>query len=193
MRHHVADRFTAVLDANVLYPFLVRDVLLSFAWAGLYRPIWTDRINDEWSRNLIAKKPDRAEKIKETVEVMNEAFPEANIEGYETIIESLALPDPDDRHVLAAAIKGHAGIIVTNNTKHFPAATLDGFDVEVSTADEFIVNTFQLYPMDAVAAIRAMRARYASPALSADELKLRIIAAGLVLLAAELDPHLSSV
>ncbi len=110
---HVADRFTAMLDANVLYPFLVRDVLLSLAEAGLYRPVWTAEINAEWSENLIAGKPEREAAIKATIEAMNEAFPEAVTTGYEDLIPSLTLPDNDDRHVLAAAIRSGASVIVT--------------------------------------------------------------------------------
>jgi hypothetical protein len=105
---HVSNRFGAVLDANVLYPFLVRDILLSLADAGLYRPMWTDRINHEWSSHLIEKGPRRAARIKDTIEVMNDAFPEALVRQHEDLIDALQLPDPDDRHVLAAAIRGGA-------------------------------------------------------------------------------------
>jgi predicted nucleic acid-binding protein len=188
---HVADRFTAILDANVLYPFLVRDVLLSFAAAGLFRPLWSEKIMHEWSSRLIETKPERREKIESTVRVMNEHFPEAIVTGYDALIASLNLPDPDDRHVLAAAIRGQAHIIVTENLKDFPEAELEKYDIECCTADEFIANTFQLYVTDALAALKAMRARYVRQPLTPDELKLRLTAAGLVLTASEITPHLS--
>jgi hypothetical protein len=105
---HVSDRFTAMLDANVLYPFLMRDVLLSLAAAGLYRVQWTEQITAEWLGHLQKSKPQQAGKLQRTVETMRRAFPEAIIDEYEALIPGLTLPDPDDRHVLAAAIKGGA-------------------------------------------------------------------------------------
>src|SRR5665213_919654 len=96
---HIADHFTATLDANVLYPFLIRDVLLSLADAGLFRPIWSADIQAEWSSHLIAAKPDKETAILRTVAVMNDAFPEAVTDGYQSLIPGLDLSDPNDRHV----------------------------------------------------------------------------------------------
>ncbi len=189
---HISDRFTALLDANVLYPFMVRDVLLTLAYAGLYRPLWTNTITDEWRRNLIAAKPHLEPNLRDTVETMERAFPEAIVGGYEDLIPSFDLPDPDDRHVLAAAVKGSASLIVTENLGDFPEAILSQYGIEACTADEFIVNTIQLYTTDAVAALREMRSRYDAPAMTPDELRLALIAAGLVLTTAELGPHLPS-
>lgn len=151
---HVSNRFTAVLDANVLYPFLVRDVLLSLAAAGLYRPLWTDAINAEWTRHLIERKPERAENIRATVSIMNDAFPEAIVWNYEDLVPVLELPDPDDRHILAAAIRGGASIVVTENIADFPADVLDRYDLEARTADDFVLSTVELYPTDAIVALR---------------------------------------
>ncbi len=95
---HAADRVTAILDANVLYPFLVRDVLLSLAEAGLYRARWTQRICDEWTSHLIKARPGKERLILNTVALMNRAFPEAMVERYQDSIPSLVLPDADDRH-----------------------------------------------------------------------------------------------
>jgi predicted nucleic acid-binding protein len=186
---HVSDRFAALLDANVLYPFLVRDVLLSLAEAGLFRPLWTDSINDEWARALIERMPERKEQIAETISLMNEAFPEARIENYEDLVPVLELPDPNDRHVLAAAIRGAANVIVTENIADFPRQILDRYDLDSRTADEFILNTTQLYPSDAAAALKAMRERYQSPPLSPDELLQSMLKAGLVTTVAELTPQ----
>ena len=106
---------TAVLDANVLYPFLVRDLLLSFAHADLYRPCWSRQIMEEWARKLMARRPEKLEPIRRTVAVMEKAFPEALVAGYEALIDRLELPDIKDRHVLAAAITADAAFIVTEN------------------------------------------------------------------------------
>ena len=189
---HVSNRFTAVLDANVLYPFLVRDVLLSLAAAGLYRPLWSDTINGEWTRHLIDRRPDRIERIRATVSLMNEAFPEAIVTHYEDLISVLVLPDPDDRHILAAAIRGGANVIVTENIADFPADVLDRCDIEARTADDFVLNTVELYPTDSVAAFRGMRRRYANPPYSPEDLLQAFLRCGLVTTAAALTPHIES-
>ncbi|SRR5579875_386962 len=189
---HIADRFTATLDANVLYPFLVRDVLLSFAEAGLYRPIWSAEIMSEWSSHLIKDKPDKKEKILRTVELMTAAFPEAMIDGYQRLVGALSLPDPDDRHVLAAAIRSGSSVIVTRNLKDFPSDRLAPYGIEVQTADDFVLNTVQLYTTDAVAALRIMRGQYDSPPMTPEQLQVALIADGLVSTAAELKRYLGS-
>ena len=96
----VADRFVVVLDANVLYPFRVRDVLLRFAEAGLFRARWSPEILDEWTRNLIAEEPHLQASIRSQQDAMAPAFPEAMVEGHEGLIQALDLPDENDRHVL---------------------------------------------------------------------------------------------
>ena len=143
---YVSDRFAAILDANDLYPSLKRDVVLSFAASGLFRPRWSAEIMAEWSSRLLTRRPELGENIARTVEHMNQAFPEAPIEGYERLIEALELPDPNDRHVLAAAIKGGAHVIVTENTRDFPEAALRPFEIEIQTTDEFLLSTFELHP-----------------------------------------------
>lgn len=186
---HVSDRFTVVLDANVLYPFLVRDVLLSFAHSGLYRARWTQAIIDELVSALIANKPDRERKIRQLAGIMAEQFPEALIEHYESLIPAIDLPDPDDRHVLAAAIKAGAHAIVTENLQDFPTATLASCEIEAHTADQFLQSTFQLYPTDAIRALREMRSRYINPPVSAGDLLTALTRNELVLLAGEVRPH----
>jgi hypothetical protein len=189
---HIADHFTATLDANVLYPFLVRDVLLSFADVGLFRPIWSADIQCEWSSHLIADKPDKETAILRTVEVMNDAFPEALIDGHEDLIPGLRLPDANDRHVLAAAIRSGSSVIVTENIADFPPAILDLYEIEALTADNFVANVFDLYPTEAIAALRIMRQRYMSPSMTGEELLVALAAAKLVALAGELKLHLAS-
>lgn len=101
--------FTVVLDACVLYPASVRDILLRLASENLYRPKWTEEINNEWKRNLLNKREDlNRESLDSTVERMNGAFRDAQITGYRDLIEVINLPDPNDRHVVAAAIRCNA-------------------------------------------------------------------------------------
>jgi hypothetical protein len=188
----ITDRLAAMLDADVLYPFLVRDVLLSFADAGLYRPLWTDRINEEWSSNLIGRIPEKESQIKATARVMNGAFPEALVRQYEDLIEALQLPDIDDRHVLAAAIRGGANVIVTENLKDFPSVVLERYGLDALTADEFVLNVLEIFPADAVNALKRMRLRYANPSHDPEQLLQAMLRCGLARTVAFLAPQVES-
>ncbi|MHB1700872.1 MAG: PIN domain-containing protein [Acidobacteriaceae bacterium] len=163
-------RYTAILDANVLYPNLLRDLLLSLAAAGLFHARWTSRINDEWARNLVANRPDIAPKIELLLGLVNQSVPDCLVENYEVLIDSLSLPDPDDRHILAAAIVGHADAIVTINLKHFPSGILTQHRIEAQHPDDFLVNQLELRPFDALEVIKQVRARMRNPARTANEL-----------------------
>lgn len=114
-----------LLDANVLYPAPVRDILLHLADAGSFLPKWTKEIQDEWTMNLLANRKDlKKSALDKTVAAMNKAFPDANISGYGFLKTQLILPDADDRHVLAAAIKGKVSHIATANIKDFPPSII---------------------------------------------------------------------
>lgn len=118
--------FVVLYDANVLYPSALRDLLIRIAQAGLVQAKWTDQIVDEVFRNLTANRPDLdPERLARTRELMNKAVRDCLVTGYEPLIDALELPDPDDRHVLAAAIKARAQVIVTNNLKDFPPRALE--------------------------------------------------------------------
>jgi hypothetical protein len=102
------------------------------------------------------------------------------VTGYDHLISSLELPDPDDRHVLAAAIVCGAQHIVTENLKHFPSDVLDPLGIEAVTADTFLASTFELYPAEAMTALRTMRADYHKPPMNPSEFLLDLIAKRLV-------------
>ncbi|MBV1690437.1 PIN domain-containing protein [Novosphingobium sp. G106] len=165
----VADRFVVVLDANVLYPFRVRDALLRFAEAGLFRARWSPRIIDEWTRNLLAHRPDFKLSINQQVAAMTLAFPEACVDGADSLIDGLDLPDPDDRHVLATAIRTGAEHIITENLRDFPDDRLAPFGITAVSADDFLSSTFELYPAEALAAMRLMRRDYRKPPFTPGE------------------------
>jgi hypothetical protein len=111
---------TALYDANILYPAPIRDLFIRLAHAGLVRARWTDAIHDEWVRNLLADNPSLSPgRLARTRSLMNEAVRDSLVAGYQDLIESVSLPDPDDRHVLAAAIRADAEVIVTFNLKDF--------------------------------------------------------------------------
>lgn len=132
-------RQAVLLDANVLYPAPLRDFLLYIAAMKLYRPLWSQDIQEEWVRNLSANRPDLSEKqLRKTVIAMDAAFPDAQVKNYKSYINKLSLPDTNDRHVLAAAIKGNASIILTINLKDFPAYTLKVYGIEAQHPDKFV-------------------------------------------------------
>jgi predicted nucleic acid-binding protein len=163
-------RYTAILDANVLYPQLVRDTLLSLAVERLYHARWTTTIHAEWMRHLAQDRPEIAAKLPQLAERMNASVPDSLVTNYERLITSIDLPDPDDRHVVAAAIAGHADAIVTFNTKDFPVDVLQPYGIEVQHPDEFVMNQLQLQKIQALSAIKKMRARWTNPARPAQEL-----------------------
>jgi hypothetical protein len=180
MSIEIADRFVALFDANVLFPFRVRDALFRFTEQGLFRARWSNDILNEWTSRLLAEKPHLRESIESQLEAMKGAFPEAIVSGYRHLIPSLTLPDADDRHVLAAAIVCGAQNIVTENLKDFPSSVLDPLGIEAVSADDFLASTFELYPTESMTALRTMRKAYHRPAMNPSEFLLSLIASGLV-------------
>jgi len=130
---------TAVLDANVLYPQFLRDVLLRLAAADLFAPRWTDRIRDEWTRNLLRDRPDLTpERLANTHRLMARAFPEARVAGYAHLEARVGGVHAKDRHVAAAALASGATHIVTWNMRDFPAEALAPHGVEAADPDAFV-------------------------------------------------------
>ncbi len=173
--------YTAVLDACVLYSAPLRDLLLSLASAGLFHARWTPDIQDEWTRNLLVKRPDlNLVQLQFTQERMIAAIPDCMVTHYQPLIAGLSLPDPDDRHVLAAAIAGHADAIVTVNLKDFPPAILATYSLEAQHPDDFVMNQLELREYEALAAIKRMRARLSNPPRSPEEFVTTLEQHGLV-------------
>ena len=179
----VANPFVVILDANVLYPFRMRDVLFSFAQAGLFRARFTDEILDEWTRNLIRNKPQMEDSVRQQEAAIRAAFDECLVTGYAPLIPGLTLPDEDDRHVLAA-IKCSAQIIVTENHKDFPPDTLEEYGVETLGADDFLANTYDLFPKSGVRVLKQVREHYDNPPFTRFEFLMDLIKNGLPKLAA---------
>lgn len=171
----------ALLDANVLYPAGLRDVLLRLSDQYLYRPLWSAAIHEEWMASLLADRPDLpAERLERTRVIMDEHFPEAVVAGYGALIARLDLPDPRDRHVLAAAIRGQADVIVTRNLRDFPADRLAPHGLEARHPDEFVIGLFESQPEAVLAAIRGHRAALKNPPRSAEEHLRALEALGLI-------------
>lgn len=174
-----SDRFTAVLDACVLGGALKRNILLSLAEAGLFRPKWSAAILDEAERAITRISNGTADSTRQCGN-MESAFPEALVTGFDPLIEGLSLPDPDDRHVLAAAINTGAHVIVTDNLVDFPNASLVSFGIEAMSADDFIADCIDLDPGGAMTALRRMRQRFEKPQMDAAALIREIERQGLL-------------
>lgn len=182
-----ANRFTVVTDACVLVPPLVRNLLLSLAEAHLYRVRWSGRILDEFERGFVRdvlrhKLDDPEAGARKARGNMERAFPEAMVEWHEHLEAALnGIPDPDDRHVVAAALHAGAPQIITNNLRDFPAEVMEQFQINVRTADDFIADTLDL-PMDsstALLAVHRLRIRLTRPELTPAEMLIRMERNGL--------------
>jgi predicted nucleic acid-binding protein len=136
---------SALLDTCVLYPQYLRDSLLCLADAELYRPLWSADILTELRRNLVGTAGLAEDAVDRTIAVMSSHFDDAEVTGYTGLIEAMTC-DRKDRHVLAAAVHAHADVLVTQNTKDFPAASMADYAVELITADDFLLDLLDLAP-----------------------------------------------
>jgi predicted nucleic acid-binding protein len=154
----------AVLDANVLYSAALRDLWMRLALEGAYVPRWTEQIHDEWTRNVLLNRPDLTlEQLRRTRQLMDRHAEGSLVQGYEHLIPVLSLPDPDDRHVLAAAIAAEASVIVTFNGRDFPPAALEPHGIAAVDPDDFALSLLQSAPAAFVAAVRAQLAALVNP------------------------------
>lgn len=181
-------RYTALLDANTLYPAPMRDVLLQLAVTDLFKAKWTADIHREWIEALLRNEPhrDRAS-LERTRDKMDRATRDCLVTGYESLIPSLTLPDPDDRHVLAAAIIGRCDVIVTQNLKDFPLTILEPLGIEAKHPDDFLLDQLDLAPDVFCGAIRAIRKRLVNPPYSVEDYLDTLTQQGLVATVAELE------
>jgi predicted nucleic acid-binding protein len=169
-------RYTVVLDACVLVPVALADTLLRVAEKGLYRPLWSDRI--------LAEAQEAIEEIHPGMDVakrfasMREAFEDALVTGWESLEHGVQLPDPDDGHVVAAAIRGSADAIVTANLTDFPATALSPLGLEALHPDGFLLDQADLSPPTIVQVIREQAAHTKNPPLSPQDLATLLGRAG---------------
>ena len=153
--------FGVVLDACVLVPVSLADTLLRIAEYGVYRPIWSDRILAEVRRAILAVHPVLdAGRVDARLHAMNAAFEDACVRGWRPLVDGITLPDPNDRHVVAAALRSRAEVIVTQNVADFPLDVLEPLGLHVLTPDDFLLDTLDLAP----AVVRRVLAEQASDA-----------------------------
>lgn len=153
-------------------------------WLGLsgqFRARWSVQIHDEWKRNVLKNRPDLTiEQLDRTSALMDQAIPGGVVTGYESLIPSLDLPDADDCHVLAAAIRCNAAVIVTFNEKDFPLELLKPYGIEAQHPDVFVENLFDLDPAAVVAAAQRQRAQLKNPSMSVERYLDVLLRQGLV-------------
>ncbi len=161
---------TALYDACVLYPAPLRDLLVSLGGTGLFRARWTDAIHDEWMESLLRERPDlKRDALERTRGLMNKAVPDCLVTGFEPLIRSVTLPHENDRHVVAAAIRCRADIIITRNLRHFPELELAKHGIEAKHPDEFVSSLLGESPAVICETLREMRSRLINPPRSVDE------------------------
>jgi len=181
---------SAVLDACVLYLATLRDFLLRLAEGKVFRPFWSEEIRNEWIDNLLYKRSDlRRKQLERTRREMNFHFPDSLVHGYESIILTLHLPDPKDRHVLAVAIHAKAEYIITFNLIDFPNKILQFYNIESLSPDEFAVRLVRTAPNVVLESVRNHRLSLICPPKTVDEYLATLEKQGLTKTVAFLRKH----
>ena len=161
---------SAVLDACVLFSASLRDILLRLAEDKLVDPFWSAEIRDEWIRSLLRKRPKlKREKLERTCREMDSFFPGSLVDGYESITPTLTLPDLNDRHVLAVAIRAKAEYIVTFNLSDFPEKDLQPYHIEALSPDDFIFRVIQKSPHFFLQTVKRHRSDLKNPPKTVEE------------------------
>ncbi|MEI4487297.1 PIN domain-containing protein [Frigidibacter sp. MR17.14] len=146
------------LDACVLFPTVLREILIGLAREGLYTPAWSARILEEWAR--AARRFSPADEIfaRGEIAALRAAFPGAEVALPEDAGAGLDLPDPNDRHVLAAAIAGGAKVICTLNIRDFPGWALGAWGIRAEHPDEFLLGLWREHPGQVARIVEEVRA-----------------------------------
>lgn len=161
--------FTAFLDANVFYGARLRSLVLFLAQTKVFRARWSEHVHDEWIRNLLRNRPDLTRaSLEKTRRAMDGSVLDALVTGYEPLIPAMALPDPDDRHVLAAAVVCRASCIVTFNLAHFPETVLAPFGLHAVHPDDFLLDVESIDPVTFAETVLTDFRHYAAPTLALD-------------------------
>ena len=181
--------FTAFIDANVFYGARLRSLLIYVAGTKLFRARWSQRVHDEWTAAVLRDHPDvgRAT-LTHWCNLMNDSVDDCLVEGFEPLIPCVTLPDPNDRHVLAAAIMTRANVIVTFNQKDFPSNQVEKFRIHTKHPDDFLIDAFGINPSQFIQAVRLDFNHYNRPPLEYGRYLDSLQKAGVPKLAAQLKP-----
>lgn len=163
-------KLTVLYDACVLYPAPLRDFLMHLALTDIFHAKWSARIHEEWIRNVLKARPDlRRSQLERTRSLMDAHVRDCLVEGYQSMIDTLKLPDQNDRHVLAAAIVGQAHVILTFNLKDFPQLALSSYNIEAQHPDIFLNQLIEVAPDKVYTAAKRHRASLKNPPKNRDE------------------------
>ncbi|MFA4897859.1 MULTISPECIES: PIN domain-containing protein [Microbacterium] len=168
--------FPAFFDTNVLYGALINDFILELADRDLFRPLWSKGVMTELSKNLVANGED-PHLVEKRISTMEHYFADAMVTGYDDLVSTMT-NDEKDRHVLAAAVRGGAEVLVTFNLKDFPADSVEPFDLEVVHPDDFLLDQLDLYHAPTLRALVELVEGYDSPTMTIDDFLLALIRAG---------------
>lgn len=183
--------FTALLDANVLVPVALTDTILRAAERGLFIPRWSPVIMREAYEAITKIHPNiTATRRQARLTSMDTRFPDACVQWHMSLIDDIDLPDPDDRHVVAAARIGNADVIVTRNVKDFPEKTLQVFGLEVVDPDCFLRDMLDLFPKAMLSVIQEQAADTKRPPLSVEGVLKSLERAGVPEFAADVQQRL---
>ena len=183
--------FATIYDACVLYPAPLRDLLMHLAVTDMFRARWTAAIHAEWMRTAHRLRPDiPADNFERVRQLMDENVRDCLVTGYEGLIPAITLPDPDDRHVVAAAIRCGAQVIVTFNERDFPIDTLAAFGIEAQHPDTFVSHLFDLDRVATLNAVKRHRASLRNPPFTAEQYIEKIRDQGLPIVASILQEEI---
>ncbi len=172
---------TVIYDANVLYSAVLRDFFVELALTEAVEARWTEEIHSEWMRNVLANRQDiTPERLTRTKNLMDFYVQNSLVTGYEEIIPQLELPDPGDRHVLAAAIKSRSRFIITFNIRDFPVQSLAIYDIQALHPDNFILRLLTIDRKAVCQAAEKQRRRLKNPPKTIDEYLATLEEQGLI-------------
>lgn len=168
----MAEPLRAFLDASVLYPASLRALFMRLALARTYQPRWSADVHAEWITAVLRDRPDiPVARLHELRDAMDERAGDAVlVTGYEKLIDFLSLPDPNDRHVLAAAVVGHADVIVTRNLRDFPDGALRPYRIRALHPDRFFGHLLDVTPARVVEVVRDQQASLTRPPIPMPDL-----------------------
>lgn len=162
-------------DASVLYQAQIRDLLLELCvHQNIFKLRWSERVQNEWINKLSKCNNKVKTSLENTRNRMEHAVPECLVHHYELIEEYLQLPDPNDRHVLAAAIHSKSDYLLTENLKDFPKSTLSHYEITIISVDDFFYSITKQYQEQLIQALKNILRRLKNPPITDEDWCLRM-------------------